>query len=105
MSTRIRRILAVMAATLMFQAAFVQSAAAQTVAQTVAQGDAANASPVVDVMLLRPAGFVSLVVGSGLFLVTAPIVLVTRPHEIGKPFKQLVLRPAKYVWVDPLGGH
>ena len=101
MSTRIRRILAVMAATLMFQAAFAQSA----VAQTVAQGDAANASPVVDVMLLRPAGFVSLVVGSGLFLVTAPIVLVTRPHEIGKPFKQLVLRPAKYVWVDPLGGH
>lgn len=101
MSTRIRRILAVMAATLMFQAAFVPSAAAQTVAQ----GDAANASPVVDVMLLRPAGFVSLVVGSGLFLMTAPIVLVTRPHEIGKPFKQLVVRPAKYVWVDPLGGH
>ena len=101
MSTRIRRILAVMAATLMFQAAFVQTAAAQTVAQ----GDAANASPVVDVMLLRPAGFVSLIVGSGLFLVTAPIVLVTRPHEIEKPFKQLVMRPAKYVWVDPLGGH
>ena len=101
MSTRIRRILAVMAATLMFQAAFVQTAAAQTVAQ----GDAANASPVVDVMLLRPAGFVSLIVGSGLFLVTAPIVLVTRPHEIDKPFKQLVVRPAKYVWVDPLGGH
>ena len=66
---------------------------------------AANASPVVDVMLLRPAGFVSLVVGSGLFLVTAPIVVLTRPHEIGKPFEQLVLRPAKYVWVDPLGGH
>ncbi|MEM9174860.1 MAG: hypothetical protein AAGC67_06470 [Myxococcota bacterium] len=101
MSTRIRRILAVLAATLMFQAAFVQTAAAQTVAQ----GDAANASPVVDVLLLRPAGFMSLVVGSGLFLVTAPIVLVTRPHEIGKPFKQLVVRPAKYVWVDPLGGH
>ena len=101
MSTRIRRILAVMAATLMFQAAFVQTAAAQTVAQ----GDAANASPVVDVMLLRPAGFVSLIVGSGLFLVTAPIVLVTRPHEIAKPFRQLVVRPAKYVWVDPLGGH
>ena len=40
------------AAMLMFQAAFVQTAAAQDVAQ----GDAANASPVVDVMLLRPAG-------------------------------------------------
>lgn len=101
MSNRLRRILAVTAAMLMFQAAFVQTAAAQDVAQ----GDAANASPVVDVMLLRPAGFVSLVVGTGLFLVTAPIVLVTRPHEIEKPFSQLVLRPAKYIWVDPLGGH
>ena len=101
MSNRVRRIVAVMAATLMFQAAFASTATANTVTQ----GDAANASPVVDVILLRPAGFVSLVVGSGLFLVTAPIVLVTRPHEIDKPFKQLVVRPAKYVWVDPLGGH
>ena len=101
MSNRLRRILAVTAAILMFQGAFVQTAPAQDVAQ----GDAANASPIVDVMLLRPAGFVSLVVGTGLFLVTAPVVLVTRPHEIEKPFSQLVLRPAKYIWVDPLGGH
>lgn len=101
MSNRLRRFLAVTAAFLMFQTAFVGAASATNVAQ----GDAANASPVVDAMLLRPAGFVSLVIGSGLFLVTAPIVLVTRPHEIGKPFKQLVVRPAKYIWVDPLGGH
>jgi hypothetical protein len=32
-------------------------------------------------------------------------VLITRPHEIGRPFKQLVVRPAKYIWADPLGGH
>ena len=55
--------------------------------------------------LLRPAGFVSLVVGTGLFIATSPIVLITRPHEIGKPFKSLVVRPAKYLWVDPIGGH
>lgn len=101
MSQRLRRIIAVMAAALLIQTAF----AATATAGTVTQGDAANASPVVDVMILRPAGFVSLAVGTGLFLVTAPIVLITRPHEIGKPFKQLVVRPAKYVWVDPLGGH
>lgn len=100
MSNRLRRLAAVMAASLMFQAAFASTATA-----TVAQGDAANASPVVDVMILRPAGFLSLVVGTGLFVATAPIVLITRPHEIGKPFKQLVVRPAKYIWVDPLGGH
>jgi hypothetical protein len=32
-------------------------------------------------------------------------VLITRPHEIGIPFNDLVVRPAKYLWVDPLGGH
>ena len=101
MSNRLRRILALTAATLMFTMPLSQTA----VAGDVSQGDAANASPVVDVMILRPAGFLSLLVGTGLFLVTAPIVLVTRPHEIDKPFKQLVLRPAKYIWVDPLGGH
>ncbi len=97
MSNRLRRVLAVMAATLLFSTT--------ATAGTVSQGDAANATPVVDVMLLRPAGFVSLVVGTGIFVAISPIVLVTRPHEMGKPFKSLVVRPAKYLWVDPLGGH
>jgi hypothetical protein len=97
MSNRLRPILAVMAAILMFSTT--------ATAGTVSQNDAANATPVVDVMLLRPAGFVSLVVGTGLFIATSPIVLITRPHEIGKPFKSLVVRPAKYLWVDPIGGH
>ena len=97
MSNRLRPILAVMAAILMFPTT--------ATAQTVSQDDAANATPVVDVILLRPAGFVSLVVGTGLFIATSPIVLITRPHEIGKPFKSLVVRPAKYLWVDPIGGH
>ena len=96
-----RRTITCIAAALMFSTAFASTASATDVAQ----GDAANASPVVDVLVLRPAGFLSLVVGAGLFLVTSPIVLVTRPHEISKPFKQLVVRPAKYIWVDPLGGH
>ena len=91
MSNPIRRALALCAASLLFCAALTGSAHAATAAQ----GDAADASAAVDVMFLRPA----------LFLVAAPIVLVTRPQEIGKPFRQLVVRPAKYVWVDPLGGH
>ena len=73
--------------------------------QTRSQGDSSNAPAVVDVLLLRPAGFLGLIVGTGLFLISAPIILVTRPHEIGKPFKQLVVRPAKYLWADPIGGH
>lgn len=101
MSNRLRQILAVTAAILLFSTVFSTSAMAQTRSQT----DSANAPAAVDVLLLRPAGFISLVVGTGLFLVLSPIVLITRPHEIGIPFKQLVVRPAKYLWVDPLGGH
>ncbi len=101
MSNRLRRILAVLAAALLFSTVFSTSAMAQTRTQI----DSANAPASVDVLLLRPAGFISLLVGTGLFLVLAPIVLITRPHEIGVPFKELVVRPAKYLWVDPLGGH
>ncbi len=97
MSNRLRSILAVSFAALLLSTS--------TMAETVAQGDAANAPAVVDVMLLRPFGFVSLVVGTGLFVLISPIVLVTRPHEIGRPFDDLVARPARYLWRDPLGGH
>jgi len=97
MSIRLRRILAIVSAALLLSTT--------VTAQMISQGDAANAPAVVDVMLLRPAGFISLVVGTGLFLALTPIVLITRPHEIGTPFNALVAKPAKYLWRDPLGGH
>ena len=97
MSIRLRRILAIVSAALLLSTT--------ATAQTISQGDAANAPAVVDVMLLRPAGFVSLIVGTGIFLAISPIVLITRPHEIGMPFETLVAGPAKYLWRDPLGGH
>ncbi len=101
MSNRLRRILAVTTAALLFSTVLSTS----TMADTRTQTDAANAPAAVDVLLLRPAGFISLIVGFGLFVVMSPIVLITRPHEIGTPFKELVVRPAKYLWVDPIGGH
>ncbi len=101
MSNRIRRSVAGLTAALLL----VTAAATPALAQTRSQGDAANASPVLDVMLLRPAGFVSLVVGVGLMVVLTPLVLITRPQEINKPFEQLVVKPARFLWVDPIGGH
>jgi hypothetical protein len=101
MSNRIRSSLALGCALLLLSSAFATHAAAQTRSQD----DAANAPVAVDVLLLRPVGFLGLVVGTGLFLVSVPIVAITRPHEIGRPFNQLVGRPAKFLWRDPLGGH
>jgi hypothetical protein len=62
-------------------------------------------SPSVDVLLLRPVAFVTLVAGAALFVASLPIIVVTRPHEIRKPFERLVLDPVRYIWVDPLGSH
>lgn len=101
MSNRFRRSVAAMAAALVLSTLL----ATPTFAQSRAAADAANASPVLDVMLMRPAGFVSLVVGVGLMAALTPIVLITRPHEIKKPFDQLVVKPARFLWVDPIGGH
>ena len=101
MSNRIRRSAAGLTAALLLSTV----ATSPSFAQTRSKEDAANASPVLDVMLMRPAGFVSLVVGVGLMAVLTPIILITRPQEINKPFEQLVVKPARFLWVDPIGGH
>lgn len=62
-------------------------------------------SPAVDVLLLRPVAFVTLVGGTALFLAALPFIAITRPHEIGEPFDALVAEPARYIWMDPLGTH
>ena len=97
MSNRLRRMLVITSAVLLLSTT--------STAQTVAQGDAANAPVAVDALMLRPAGFVGLIVGTGLFLIATPFVLITRPHEIGKPFNALVTKPALFLWRDPLGQH
>jgi hypothetical protein len=64
-------------------------------------------SPVMlDLLLLRPVGLVSLAVSTVFFVVPVlPLTLITRPAEIGKPFESMVLEPARFVWMDPLGSH
>ena len=81
MSNRIRRSIAVVTAALVLSTVI----AAPSMASSTFRDDAANASPVLDVMLLRPAGFVSLVVGAGLMVALTPLVLITRPTEISLP--------------------
>ena len=68
--------------------------------------DSPQSVPVVlDVMLLRPIGLVTLAAGATMFAVVSPFVAVTRPQNIRKPLDVLVMAPAKYVWSDPLGQH
>lgn len=67
--------------------------------------EGANAPVVFDVLIMRPIGFVALGLGSGLFVASLPIALVSRPQDIDKPFHMLVARPSKFLWGDPIGQH
>ena len=66
----------------------------------------ATSPAVFDLMILRPIGIVSAGLTTLVFLVpVAPLVLITRPQDIGRPFDTLVLQPVRYVVADPLGKH
>jgi hypothetical protein len=61
---------------------------------------------VVDALLLRPMGLMMTALGAVFYAFpVAPIVALTRPADLGKPFKTLVAVPARYTFVDPLGQH
>jgi hypothetical protein len=58
-----------------------------------------------DAFIFRPFGLVLLGLGVAAFLPAAVFVGVTRPTDIGKPFKLLVANPFRYTFMDPLGEH
>ena len=65
-----------------------------------------NAVPVlIDAIILRPIGMMMTAVGAMGFCLVAPIMAITRPTDLGKPLSALVIAPARYTWVDPLGHH
>lgn len=65
-----------------------------------------NAVPVVfDAQTLRPLGILMTAGGAMSFCLVSPFVLITRPTDIGKVFSKLVIDPARYTWVEPLGTH
>ena len=69
-------------------------------------GQEPDSGPVLfDMLVLRPVGLALTGVGLAAFAVTAPINLVTRPTDMGKPFVSLVVTPARFTFVDKLGYH
>ncbi len=65
-----------------------------------------NTVPVVlDAFILRPVGILMTGLGMATFAVLAPIMLITRPSNMNKPFNTLVVLPARFTFADPLGYH
>ncbi len=60
---------------------------------------------ILDALLLRPFGLLLTAAGTVAFVPAGAFVGITRPTNIGKPFKILVAQPFRYTFLDPLGEH
>ena len=101
MSKRLRRLSAALCATLMLT---LSAAPAASYDFESPKDDHTPAA--FDVFVLRPFGLLAMVAGTLIFLVpVAPLTLLTRPSEIGKPFEALVARPTRFTMVAPIGSH
>src|SRR5215471_6577025 len=68
---------------------------------TARTADVSAESVIVDGLLLRPGGLVATVVGTAVFVVTLPFSIPTK--SVDKAAQKLVVDPAKYTFVRPLG--
>ena len=101
MSIRLRRFTAALAF-----AAVVAGSPLSALANVFGNYEDTRSVPVMlDITLLRPIGFFATVLGAITYVAIAPFVAIIRPTDILKPLEPLVLVPARYTWVDPLGTH
>ena len=63
--------------------------------------DVSAEAMIADGLLLRPAGIVATVLGTAVFVVTLPFSIPTR--SVGKAAQKLIVDPARYTFVRPLG--
>ena len=60
----------------------------------------------IDAVIMRPLGLAATIGGFvyyGVFV--APLLAITRPTDLGKPWRSLVVNPARFTFVDELGWH
>ena len=67
--------------------------------------ESAPAPAMVDVMLMRPLGMVMLGVSAALFVPAAGITAITRPDQMDLAYDAMIRKPARFVFVDPIGSH
>ncbi len=67
--------------------------------------DAGPASPVTDAIVLRPLGLAMLGVSAALWVPAAAVTALVRPSELDMTIEHMLVKPARFVFVDPLGSH
>jgi len=61
--------------------------------------------PSVDLFIMRPIGLAMLGVSCMLFVPAAALTAAVRPSELDVPFEHMVMKPVRFVFIDPLGSH
>jgi len=69
------------------------------------QVDSAFAPPMMDVLVLRPVGLIGLGLSAVLWVPAQVMTLAINPTEWRMPIHHLLAKPARYVFVDPIGSH
>ena len=69
--------------------------------------DLNNSVPMLfDILVMRPLGLVMTITGAAIYAFpVAPLTLLTRPSDVGKPLGLLVATPGRFTFVDPIGQH
>ena len=67
--------------------------------------DEGYANPMFDVLVLRPVGLVGLGMSSMLWVPAEVMTLIVNPTEWKVPVNDLLTKPARFVFTDPLGSH
>lgn len=60
---------------------------------------------ILDALVMRPVGFLTMCAGFVTFAAASPVMAITRPTDMHKPWKSLVVLPSRFTFVDPLGFH
>jgi hypothetical protein len=67
--------------------------------------EAEASSPMVDVLIYRPLGLLGLAASTVLFIPAELVTLIVQPSAWHMPVEALLEKPAKFVFVDPIGTH
>ena len=64
-----------------------------------------NAPAMMDLLVLRPVGLIGLGMSAALWVPAELLTLCINPTEWKVPVDHLLTKPARYVFVDPIGSH
>lgn len=67
--------------------------------------EAETAPPVFDALVMRPLGLAGLGMSAALWLPAQAITMAVRPTEWRTPIEWMLVKPYRFVFVDPLGSH